>query len=577
MSNRPFRSLSAVLLVALLVVACAPGGSSTTSSGSADPSAPRREAKTLVVAAPAEPGNIALPTMGDVPTGSAGGADIKLALHHRLATYDERGGIHPMLASELPSRERGSWVVRPDGTMSTTYPIRPNVSWHDGTPLTARDFAFAWTVTTDPEIPLSTRIGSLIGRIETPDDHTLVLEWTNTYPFANSLVDDEMAPLPRHLLESTYRADKERFQQLGFWTREFVGTGPYRLELWEPGSHISLRAYDGFYGGRAKIDTLVFRFVTDEGTALANLLAGAVDGAMARTIDFSSAMLVKEEWERAGKRPLFVAQTTHWRLFEVQLRPEMARPQELVDVRVRRALLHALDRQALVDAMLAGNAPPSDSFIPPDDAKWDWVKDVTTTYPLDLRRAQELLTEVGWRRGSDGTFMHSSGEPVTIPMWTRPGAGSAQELAIMADNWKSIGLVPEQQILSTGQARDNRVLATFPGFATTSNPLSFENTLQVLYGGLCPTEQTRWSGRNHGCYQNPAYDRVVDGLKVAIEPAEQRRLWRDLVSTYTTDLPVLPLYFVVQVMVFREGVVGIRGDTRPRTAPTWNAFEWDTL
>lgn len=570
------RVVAWLVIFAVVLAGCAPGSSGPSISGrTSDQQPASRTPKTLTIATPAEPGNIALPTMGDVPTGSAGGLDLKLALHHRLATYDERGNLLPMLARELPSRERGTWLVRSDGTMQTTYPLRPNMSWHDGAPLTARDFAFAWTVTNDPDIPLSGRTGSLVGRIEMPDDHTLVLEWTNTYPFANALVDDTMAPLPVHLLEATYRQDKERFQQMRYWTREFIGTGPFRLAEWEPGSHITAQAYDGFYGGRAKVDTIVFRFITDEATAVANLLSGAVDGALARTVDFSSAVLVRDTWRSAGKHPLFIGQTTHWRLLEAQLRPEMARPAEIIDVRVRRALLHATDRQGLVDALFAGTAPPSDSFIPPDDAKHEWVKDATVTYPYNPRRAQELFTEVGWRRGAGGTFTRAGGEPASIAIWTRPGGNASQELAIMADSWKTAGLSPEQVVLSAGQARDNQVLATFPGFATSSNPVTFENTLQVLWSQLCPTEQTRWNGRNHGCYQNPRMDQTIDSLKTAIDPTEQRRLWSEMVKIYTDELPVLPLYFVVQVMVFREGVSGVKGDTRPRTAPTWNAQEWD--
>src|SRR5437870_3157924 len=97
----------ALVLAALTLAACAPGGPGAGSSlGAArgQPS-PTSQPKKLIVATPAEPGNIALPTMGDVPTGSAGGLDIKLALHHRLATYDEKGNLLPMLASQLPSRD----------------------------------------------------------------------------------------------------------------------------------------------------------------------------------------------------------------------------------------------------------------------------------------------------------------------------------------------------------------------------------------------------------------------------------------------------------------------------------------
>ncbi len=237
--NRPAKVTShgwvrASLVLLVGMTAC------TMASPSAEPqssaSLPVVSRKALIVVIQGEPGNLALPSMGDVPVGSTGGGDFKMAVHHRLATYDDRGAVHPQLAAALPSSESGTWRVRPDGTMQTTYRLRPGVSWHDGAPLTARDFVLGWTVTTDPDISVSGRFGAQIGRIDVPDELTPVFEWRQTYPFANAVVEDEMAPLPVHLLEATYQADKARFQQLGYWTREFVGTGPYRLSTWEPAS-----------------------------------------------------------------------------------------------------------------------------------------------------------------------------------------------------------------------------------------------------------------------------------------------------------------------------------------------------
>jgi ABC-type transport system substrate-binding protein len=68
---------------------------------------------------------------------------------------------------------------------------------------------------------------------------------------------------------------------------------------------------------------------------------------------------------------------------------------------------------------------------------------------------------------------------------------------------------------------------------------------------------------------------VVDDLRSAIDPAEQRRFYREMARLQTTDLPVLPLYFNVEVTLFREGVVGIRGNTMPKTSLVWNVLEWD--
>jgi peptide/nickel transport system substrate-binding protein len=415
-------------------------------------------------------------------------------------------------------------------------------------------------------------LAPLVSSVETPNELTVVVEWSRTYPFANAIVRDDLGPMPAHLLEAVYQADKERFVQLPYWTRECGGVGPYRLAEWEAGSHLTLRAYERFYAGRAKIDTLVFRFIASAPAAVANLLAGSIDGAIPRTLDFTQVMFVKEEWERAGRKPVALIQPTHWRILEPQFRdPSVS---EILDVRFRRALLHAIDRQGMVDTLLAGTIPVSDTFIPPHDLKWDWVKDVVVRYEYDPGRARQLLGEVGWRRGPDGSFLNASGERAVIPLATSQGEQAEQEQAIIAASWRDIGLGVDQHVRTAAEARENRLNSIFPGFSASALPLTFENTSMRLHSVSCPTDP-RWVGPNHGCYRIAEMDRIIDNLQGAIDPSEQRRLYRELVKWQTEELPAYPLYFNPQALILREGVTGVKGDTNPRTAPTWNVAEWD--
>jgi peptide/nickel transport system substrate-binding protein len=536
--------------------------------------APQRAAsKTLDVAIQGEP-KVLFTTLGLGNQPNLGG-DVQGAVHRKLATLDERGEVHPQLALNLPSREAGTWLVRPDGTMQTTYQLRRNVTWHDGEPLTANDFLFGLTVTTDPDLPLSQGRASspFIDHMTTPDDFTLVIEWSQTYPFANAIVDDDLGPLPTHLIESVYKSDKERFAILPYFTTEFVGVGPYRVADWVRGSHLVLKAYDRFFGGRAKIDTITVHFLLSSPTAIASLLAGTLDGTIPATIDFQEAMFVKSEWERAGKKPVLVPQSVHWRTMGFQFRPEVAIPRDLLDVRVRRALLHAVDRKAIVDTLFDGTAPISDVFMPPDDLRWDWVKDAVTTYAYDPRRAEDLLGQAGWRRGADGQMLTSTGERANLAEWTTTGYET--EVAIMADNWKAIGISADQIVLSTGQAQDRQYVAGFPGVMTTTFPISFQHWVERHGTAFCPTEANHWAGFNRGCYSNPERDRVTSALKVAIEPAEQRVLYRELARIESEDLPALPLYFNVQITIFRDGVTGVKRNTSPKTTAMWQVEEWD--
>lgn len=512
---------------------------------------------------------------GDVGGTPAG--RIEDALHQHLMTYDHRGEVRPMLVTELPSQSKGTWVVRPDGTMQTTYRLRGGVTWHDGAAFTAQDVAFAWMLAVDPELPVEARsVASRITRIDTPDEHTVVLEWARIYPLADAIVDWDLGPLPIHLLEPTYRTDKEQFQRLPYWNREFIGLGPYLLQEWELGSHLVVRAFDGYFRGRAKIDTITFRFIANEPTVVANLLAGTVDGQF-RAISFNQAMFVKEEWERAGRRPVAIGQPTTWRVMEVQYRDAFREPymRDLRDAQVRRALLYAIDREAMVGHLYQGQAPVADTFIPPTDVRWDWMRDVVARYEYDPRRAQQLLSEVGWRRGPDGAFATAAGEKVTIPIWTTEGGQWQDEMAITADYWKAMGISVEQHVTPTAQSRDRRLRATFPAFSSTSAGPVFFTIARSLHSAECPSEQSRWVGSNRGCYQSATMDQMVEALLTTVDPAEHRRIGRELVALQTAELPGLPLYFTIQVILFRDGVAGVVGGARPSGSDTWNVYEWD--
>jgi peptide/nickel transport system substrate-binding protein len=554
--------------LALLLVACQP----TRAPEAVQPrgAAPDRESPTLTVAYAGEPKALVLPSP---VRGGSEAAEIDLAVHQWLAKYDERGVVHPMLAAELPARERGTWVIRPDGTMQTTYRLRTDVTWHDGARLTAKDFVFGWRVLIDPELATTKSTVDLTTALTAVDDATIAIEWKSLYPLAAELADPDFVPLPTHLIESAYTADKERFQQLPYWTREFVGVGPYRIDEWHSGSHLVLQAHAAFYSGRAKLDRIVFRFIGDPNAVVANLLAGTVDGEIPPAMELEEAMVVKREWERAGKRPVIIPQPESWRHVFVQFRDP--RPRDVLDVRVRRGLLHAIDREALSAAMTDGLGPVSHTAIPPLDPKWEWVKDAVVQYPYDPRRAQQLLAEAGWNRSGDGVLVDAGGERITLPLWAVAGQETTRVIAIMADYWKEVGAQVEQTTVPRAQYNDLRYRASFPGFLYAGISIERTNVLRRVSARQCPTAETQWVGTSLGCYQNPELERLIDGIYSAIEPADQRQLWREFARVQSEDLPVLPMFFRVIVTVFRDGVTGVKGHTQPQTRLTWNIAEWD--
>jgi ABC-type transport system substrate-binding protein len=136
---------------------------------------------------------------------------------------DGQGETHPYLASELPKLNSDSWRVSPDGRMEVTYRLRPTLTWHDGAPLTAGDFAFGYRVYANPASGMfAPTPQNLMERVEVRDAQSFVILWKQPYPDAASFPFGEFEPLPRHILEEPFAViEADPNQQEGFRTNSF--------------------------------------------------------------------------------------------------------------------------------------------------------------------------------------------------------------------------------------------------------------------------------------------------------------------------------------------------------------------
>src|SRR5581483_8131678 len=233
--------------------------------------------------------------------------------------------------------------------METRYRLKPNLVWHDGSPLTADDFVFTFQNAT-PAAGFRTGIVpfSQMDNVAAPDDRTLIIHWKSVYPDAGVLLQGAtrfgLVPLPRHILESTFAGGvAQTIQESPYWSREFVGAGPYKLDRWELGSFIEATAFDQHVLGRPKIDRIRLLFMNDQNTAFANMLAGETDVAL-NSISFEQEVQLKREWA-SSQRGTAGLNTVSLSAAQFQFRPDIVSPKAILDVRVRRALAHAFDRQ----------------------------------------------------------------------------------------------------------------------------------------------------------------------------------------------------------------------------------------
>jgi ABC-type transport system substrate-binding protein len=553
------------------VIGCAPAALAPTLEGSGE-GQPAEPSRTLRLVIRAEPGSIAGTIL--IPTGISTGSQRRI-FNAGLALEDGEGRFQPYLADGVPELNTESWRVFPDGQMETRYRLKPNLSWHDGTPLAAADFVFAYQVYTSSQFGISRSFPhAAMAEVRAPDAQTVVIRWGQLYPDATELGSQELAPLPRHLLERTFEAEPETFDGLPFWTTEYVGAGPFRLDRWEAGAFIEAVAFDAHVLGRPKINRVKITWNADFNTNLATLLAGEADMPVDDSIRVDQGLLLEREW--AARSGGTVQYRPHLpRFVQVQHRAEYANPPAVRDVRVRRALSHAIDKGAINETLFEGKGITSDSLIYPTLDFYPLVDRAVPKYPFDLRRTEQLMLESGYAKDTGGFWASPTEGRLNLEVRNIQSAQNDAERAILADSWRRAGFEVTEDVFTPAQTRDGQTLGTFRALSITSAAAVREGLkIEDYTCDRASRPETRWFGQNRGGWCNPQYDRLVEGFLATLERSERNQLVAQAVTVLTEDLGLLPLHFNPQVIAFAAGVRGVNVKV-PAADLSWNIQEWE--
>jgi peptide/nickel transport system substrate-binding protein len=551
-------------LFLLLTTACAANPPPTPASGSSAPSAPAatpapQPDRTLVIAIRGEPGTL---------NGKRGGGlnliAVRQILNADLTRLDESDGVHLLLAESAPQLNTDSWKVAADGKMETTYKLKPNLTWHDGQPLTAQDFITAWKVyTTTPIGGFDPTPQNLVEDVLAPDPRTVLIKWRQPFPDAAQL-DNRFSPLPSHILaQPLQELDSDAFTNLPYWTQEYVGAGPYRLDRWEPGAYLDLRAFDRFALGRPKIDRVRLQIISDPNTAVSNLLADATHIALDNTIRFEQARVLRDQWA-GGNRGSVLLSTSDRRFLQVQFRPELASPRAILDRRVRQALAHSIDRQALSDGLLDGQGVLMDTMIFPQERWFPAVDRALTKYPFDTRRAEQLMSEVGYTKGSDGTYASPTDGRFSMELRVSAGGQNEQQNDIIVDGWKRAGYDATSNPFPVARLQDNQFRASFPALQG-----SVGGAPESLLSAAIGRPENRWNGTNRGAWASPEFDRLFTAFNGSLDPNERTQSIVQALKLVSDEVPVITLYYDFNVTAHVADVQGPR-----QGGDAWNAHEW---
>lgn len=483
----------------------------------------------------------------------------------------------PVLAEELPSVKKGTWKIDTQKkTMITVYKLRPGLTWHDGKPYTSKDFEFGWQIAKHPEFPMPDRlVPELISKIETPDDRTIVIHWNDLYNEAYAIQYTHVRAFPRHLLQEAFAAgDMKAFANLPYWNKNFIGAGPYRVVEWDAGTRMELEAFKDFTLGRPKIERVTYKTVEDTNTNLAAVLAGEVDLCMRSTLSFDGAMILREQWEKPGKGKIYISPASWSWLNLSRDNPWFS------DVKVRRALLHALDREAMVQNLFKGEKIVSD--VPLSRVRKSYKKALATAtlYKYDPETAKKLLAEAGWKPGSDGVLVNSKGERMEFEFRvTAERRDHEQAQAIIADYWKKVGVRTNIKNLPNRllNAAENR--NRWPGAFIGTHNVTVEEWQERFHTKNIPSAENKFALENVSGWNDPRKDAILDELNSIVTPARSEQLQLEFLKMFSDALPHLPLYYSPEVLVAKKGLTGItpRQESGGQNSSSWNMYQWDKV
>jgi peptide/nickel transport system substrate-binding protein len=552
------------LVLLVTVVALGAGCAGSTSQPAAPVSRPAPAAAPKKVVAGIRGTAQVLYAKLNIGNSGLGVADVARLVDAAFTARDDQDVLHAQLAEAVPTVENGNWKLAPDGTMETTWRLRPNARWHDGTPVTADDLVFTYTVSTDRELPVfSAPAFDSISGVEVLDPRTVLVRWRQPYIHADEMFSSELAvPLPKHLLEKAYQEEKLSLLTHSYFTIDFVGTGPFRVKEYVPDSFIKVVAYDDYVLGRPKIDELEARFIPDSNTILAYLLSEEIQLVIdPRSITSAQALTIKDQWT-AGS---FLYGRSSWVvMFPQNLNPT---PAQMADLRFRRGLLSAINRQEMGD-----NAPipvpVADSWIGPDWIQYRDVESSIVRYPFDLRRAEQALGEVGFTKGADGFYRDAAGSRLNVEVRV-PGTDiNIRSALTVLDYWNKAGIGGEQAVVPAPRTNDREYRSTYPGVELIRPAANLETFVGVRSDQV-PVPENNWAGTNRQRYRSPELDTIIDQYNVAIPTAERTEKLKNAVHFVSDQFVFMGLIFDPPVLLIANRLKNVP------PANLWNGHEWE--
>ncbi|MDX1403390.1 MAG: peptide ABC transporter substrate-binding protein [Woeseiaceae bacterium] len=478
--------------------------------------------------------------------------DISFSMVEGLVTTNDRNSYVPVLAKQIPTEENGLIVMNDDGTVDMTWQLHEGVRWHDGEGFSSDDVCFTWRFVTSTGSQTYNR-DQYLGIIDClmPDEHTVVFRWDDVYGYYAGLFE---AVLPEHVLGGMTTDEIVNYTPYNRGP-EMVGTGPFRFAEWKSGEYIRVVRNDDYWrgGDYPAIDEVVWAFIPDSNTRLNAMKARRYDYARIEPTQVAEA-------ERIDGYRVHLVSSNSFMHLDLSLNTERAR-NLFGDAAVRRAMFHAIDRQAIADQLMQGTVRLANSPINPTSPYHN--PDIGQP-GFDPQRAGRLLDELGWTLGPDG-IRQRHGERFSFVMINR--AGQADRIAVaqvIQAQLKDIGIEVKFETLESA-AWTNRW-----------RNFQWEGIVSAWYLSADPsiTSQYLCDGPNNMTSMcDPELDELLLASDRSLNFDTRKKYLDDAQARLAETSRMLPLYYNVIPEIVNTRVRNYRG-SGTNFGSFWNLYEW---
>ena len=458
--------------------------------------------------------------------------EINLLLFDGLTSHNGKNEVAPGLAK--------SWEF--DETACTyTFHLEEGVVWHDGEPFTAEEVKFTIEAVMDPENASENAPNfEDVEEIRVTDEHTV--SFRLSAPNVAFLDYMTMAVLPEHLLAG------EDMQTSDFF-RAPVGTGPYKLESWDVGQAIVLTKNEDYFKGTPHIDQVIFKIVSDDNAKTLQMAAGELDLALlppkaARSFADREGYVCYDMKTADYRGILFNFNNPFW--------------QENRDIIP--AVCHAIDRQAIIDAVLLGQGVPAYGPL----QRNIYNKEDVERYEYSPEKAAEILEAAGCVRGEDGIYRRG-GEPLSFVISVGAGDQVRVDMAqAAAQQIRAVGIDCAVEIPT--KVDWNSQMAYLIGWGSPFD--ADDHTYKVFGTG---------KGANYSGYSNAAVDRYLTQARSSDDPEVRAESYARFQEELAKDPAYAFICYIDANYVADASIRGITADTvmgHHGVGIFWNIAEW---